>query len=139
MYSAETSTNAMQTEYCRLRLVEAVAAKRRSVTWLPLDIGLCFQRLFGDRLGLALAQSVEAEMLLILAKRYGCNALNMPQLRDVVELTALQGATSVVRRTLCGTGFADHALREVLADVIPDFKALSERHRSILETARHRD
>jgi hypothetical protein len=129
----------MQTESCKLRLVEAVAAKRRSVTWLPLVIGLCFQRLFGDPLRLALARSVEAETLLILAERYDCDALNMPELRNVVELIALEGAISVVRRSLSGTGFADHALREVLIDVIPDFKALAERRPSILQTEKRSD
>jgi len=138
MYNAETSTSPLQTESCRLRLVEAVSAKRRSVAWLPAVIGLCFQRLFGDPLRLALARTVEAETLLILAERYDCDALDVPRLRNVVELIALQGAITVVRRTLCGTDFADHALREVLVDVIPYFKALAERHPSILQTAKHR-
>jgi hypothetical protein len=138
MYNAAASASPTQTESSRLRLVEAVATKRRSMTWLPLVIGRCVERLFGDPLGLSLARSVEAETLLILAERYACDALNTPRLRDIVELIALQGAIAVVKRTVCGAGFADHVLREVLIDVIPDFEALAERHPSILQTAKHR-
>jgi hypothetical protein len=70
-------------------------------------------------------------MLFVLARHYGPALSDVQPLRCVVELIALQGGVTVVQRTLWGVAFADNALRTVLIDAIPDFKALVERYPTV--------
>jgi hypothetical protein len=126
MYEANTTLRALQTESVNLRLVEIVGGTRCTMTQLPRTIGLCLQRLFGSRARLNSIHLAEARVLFILANCYGYDVLETPQLQAVVELVALQGAVTVVRRALWGTGFADDTLREVLYDVIPQLETLTK-------------
>lgn len=74
-------------------------------------------------------------MLLILARCYGPAILEAQPLRAVVELIALQGEVTVVQRSLWGVAFADDALQKVLADVVPEFKALVARYPTVFYVA----
>jgi hypothetical protein len=109
-------------------LVEAVIAHRRALQGWPQSVLICLQRLFRLHPLRSASISAEAEMLFILARHYGPALSDVPPLRSVVELIALQGGVTVVQRTLWGVAFADNALQNVFIDVIPDFKALVERY-----------
>jgi hypothetical protein len=139
MYETNTSLRALQTESVNLRLIEIVAGKRCSMTQLPRVAGLWLWKLFGGRSRLSSIYLTEARVLFLIANCYGYDALETPQLQAVVELVALQGAVTVVRRAVCGTGFADNTLREVLSDVIPQFEALVKCDPSIFFETKHRN
>jgi hypothetical protein len=74
-------------------------------------------------------------VLLILARCYGPAMLEAQPLRTVVDLIALQGEVTVVQRSLWGVAFADDALQKVLADVVPEFKALVARYPTVFYVA----
>ena len=130
MHGPSASFSATQIANVHLRLTEAVTARRRALSPWPRLVEPCLQRLLGRRPTVA-SQAAEAHTLLILAGCYGPAVLEAQPYRSVVDLIALQGAPTVVRRTLWGVGFADDALQAVLLDVIPEFKAMIERYPSV--------
>ena len=111
-----------------LRLVEAVIAHRRTLEGWPQTLMLYLQRFLGCHTGSAKSDAAEARMLLVLARYDGPALWEVPPLRAVVELIALQGGVTVVQRTLWGVAFVDNALQKVLIDVIPEFKGLAGRY-----------
>jgi hypothetical protein len=118
-----------------LRLVEAVLARRRTLHGWPRIILLYLQRRLGRPPICSTRQAAEAQVLLILARCYGPAILEAQPLRIVVDLIALQGEVTVVQRSLWGVAFADDALQKVLADVVPEFKALVARYPTVFYVA----
>jgi len=114
-----------------LRLVEAVLARRRTLLGWPRIILLYLQRRLGRPSICSTRQAAEAQVLLILARCYGPTILEAQSLRTVVDLIALQGEVTIVQRTLWGIAFTDDVLQKVLADVVPEFKALAARYPTV--------
>jgi hypothetical protein len=125
------SFSAADVASANLRLVEAVAARRRTLSLWPQTIAPYLQRLFARPPISATKQSAEAQVLFIIARRYGPTMVETDPLRTVIELIALQGEVTVVQRTLWGVGFADNALQKALMAVIPEFKALVGRYPTV--------
>lgn len=114
-----------------LWLVEAVLARRRTLLgWRRITL-LYLQRRLRRAAIRSTQQAAEAQVLLILARCYGPAILEAQSLRTVVDLIALQGEVTLVQRSLWGIAFADDVLRKVLADVVPEFKALVARYPTV--------